>query len=95
MFSVRWLNLLDDCDVRIPYKAVGSSAFNVSHENKHRDEFKSRRIRANLATAMSVHAAGKLIKKDHCERNLHFKSLAQRFSTSITHHKLTDKNKWI
>jgi len=83
MFSVRWLNLLDDCDVGIPYKVVGISAFNVSHENKPRDEFKSRRIRENLATAMSIDAAGKFIKKTVTRevKNLHFKILAQRFST--------------
>jgi hypothetical protein len=56
MFSVGWLNLLGVC------KVVGSGAFNVSYENKHRDELKSRHIRANLATAMNIDAAGKLIK---------------------------------
>jgi len=83
MFSVGWLNLLGVCDVRIPCKVVGSGAFNVSHENKHRDEFKSRHIRANLATAMNIDAAGKLIKNTITREvnNLYFRSLAQRFST--------------
>jgi hypothetical protein len=26
MFSVRWLNLLDDCDIRIPDKVIGTGA---------------------------------------------------------------------
>jgi hypothetical protein len=50
---------------------------------KHRDEFKSRRIRANLATAMNIDAAGKSIKKTITREvnNLHFRNLAQTFST--------------
>jgi hypothetical protein len=43
--------------------------------NKHGDEFKSRRIRANLATAMNIDAAGELIKKTITREvnNLHFR----------------------